>query len=156
MVSKAHKSAGPTAPHAAMVSGVDHWAGVGRNRSLERVFCCCVAHPPPNAIKQSAPFFTLRPIPMSDVIAAHKRSSNHRAELQTSEWCGCFHCTATFASSAINEWVDWPPETPKENRNAQGTTAMCPICGIDSVIGSASGYPITKEFLEQMRGHWFD
>ena len=25
---------------------------------------------------------------------------------------------------------------------------MCPYCGIDSVIGESSGYPITREFME--------
>jgi len=29
------------------------------------------------------------------------------------------------------------------------------MCGIDSVIGSASGYPITTEFLESMNRRWF-
>jgi hypothetical protein len=32
---------------------------------------------------------------------------------------------------------------------------MCPKCGIDSVIGNRSGYPIDKAFLEAMRSHWF-
>ena len=41
------------------------------------------------------------------------------------------------------EWVD------------AGTTMLCPYCEIDSVIGSASGYPITAEFLDAMRRHWF-
>jgi acetone carboxylase gamma subunit len=36
-----------------------------------------------------------------------------------------------------------------------GTTALCPYCGIDSVIGDKSGFPITKEFLEKMYQHWF-
>jgi hypothetical protein len=27
---------------------------------------------------------------------------------------------------------------------------------MDSVIGSKSGYPITREFLTAMRSHWFD
>jgi hypothetical protein len=34
-------------------------------------------------------------------------------------------------------------------------TARCPRCGIDSVIGSASGYPITREFLQTMKSYWF-
>jgi hypothetical protein len=29
-------------------------------------------------------------------------------------------------------------------------------CEIDSIIGSASEFPITKEFLERMHAHWFD
>jgi len=34
-------------------------------------------------------------------------------------------------------------------------TALCPRCGIDSVIGSASGYPITADFLLMMRKYYF-
>jgi hypothetical protein len=92
---------------------------------------------------------------MSDVIAAHKRSSSHRAELQASSLCGCFHCLAVFEPRLVTEWVDWPSGTPKEQRLASGTTALCPECGVDSVIGSKSGYPITREFLSQMQSHWF-
>ena len=32
---------------------------------------------------------------------------------------------------------------------------ICPKCGIDSVIGSASGYPIEHSFLMKMREFWF-
>ena len=93
---------------------------------------------------------------MQDVVDAQERSSNHRAEILSSEICGCFHCLATFKPGAIEEWVDWPPDTPDGQENALGTTAMCPICGIDSVIGAASGYPMTNEFLVRMQKHWFD
>ncbi|OWK39493.1 hypothetical protein FRUB_06056 [Fimbriiglobus ruber] len=45
---------------------------------------------------------------------------------------------------------------PANNREArEGNTALCPKCGIDSVIGTGSGYPVTAEFLEQMYEKWF-
>lgn len=75
--------------------------------------------------------------------SAHKHSSNHRAEILASVRCGCFYCLAIFSPSEISEWID--------NRQ----TALCPRCPVDSVIGDASGFPITKEFLEQMHAHWF-
>ena len=78
-----------------------------------------------------------------DHVAAHKHSSRHRRELEASESCGCFFCMALYAPSAIEEWVD------------EDDTALCPHCGIDSVIGSASGYPVTREFLERMHRQWF-
>jgi len=34
-------------------------------------------------------------------------------------------------------------------------TAVCPHCRIDSVIGDASGYPITVDFLKKMKEYWF-
>jgi hypothetical protein len=78
-----------------------------------------------------------------DHISAHEHSSRHREELTRSEQCGCFYCLAIFEPSAVNKWIDGQ------------TTAMCPQCGIDSVIGSASGYPITKDFLAKMQEYWF-
>lgn len=79
-----------------------------------------------------------------DHILAHNHSSGHRQELEASAVCGCFYCLATFAPSEIAEWVDEDDQT-----------ALCPKCGIDSVIGSAAGYPIATEFLRRMRAYWF-
>jgi hypothetical protein len=76
-------------------------------------------------------------------VNAHRKSSNHRAEIKASIMCGCFYCLAIFISSDIIKWIDI------------GTTAICPHCGIDAVIGSESGFPITKEFLNQMKIYWF-
>lgn len=78
-----------------------------------------------------------------DHIAAHKHCSLHRVELERSELCGCFYCFSTFPPSQITEWID------------DGQTAMCPFCPVDAVVGSASGYPITREFLEKMNAYWF-
>lgn len=79
-----------------------------------------------------------------DANAAHKRSIHNKEELQRSETCGCFCCEEIFPFTKIEEWVD-----------PQKDTALCPECGIDSVIGSSSGHPITKEFLNRMRKMWF-
>ncbi len=82
-----------------------------------------------------------------DNILAHKKSSNNKEELLNSKKCGCFYCLAIFKPSEIEEWID--------EFNPIGKTAHCPKCWIDSVIGSESGYPITKRFLKKMRKHWF-
>ena len=78
-------------------------------------------------------------------VQAHKQSINHRAELLASERCGCFHCGEEFAPRAITDWV----------QDSKDATAFCPHCDIDAVIGDASGYPITVEFLSAMRVRWF-
>ena len=84
---------------------------------------------------------------MHDIVAAHKHSSNHRDEVERSEKCGCFYCLSILTPSSIVEWIDEP------NDNSQ--TALCPKCGVDSVIGSESMFPITTEFLTAMHQHWF-
>jgi hypothetical protein len=78
-----------------------------------------------------------------DVREAHKRSINHRDEVETSTVCGCFYCLSIFPPAEIVDWTD------------EDQTALCPKCGIDSVIGDRSGFPISTEFLATMRSHWF-
>lgn len=75
--------------------------------------------------------------------SAHGHSSNNRQEIEGGEKCGCFYCLCVFDKSDITDWVDG------------GTTALCPFCGIDSVLSDESGFPITKEFLKEMKDHWF-
>lgn len=76
-------------------------------------------------------------------IKAHKHSSIHRVELKASTFCGCFYCLAVFPPNEITQWID------------DDQTALCPKCEIDSVIGSASGFPITPDFLMRVHDHWF-
>ena len=78
---------------------------------------------------------------------AHSHSSNHREEILISKICGCFYCRQTFEPGAITEWID--------EVDGVFQTALCPKCGIDSVIGSASGFPITSDFLASMHRAWF-
>ena len=81
---------------------------------------------------------------MANSIDAHKFSANHQNKLLKDKKCGCFYCLHIFSPNEIIEWV----------KDIDGT-AICPYCGIDSVIGESSGYPITKIFLGQMKQHWF-
>jgi len=55
--------------------------------------------------------------------------------------CGCYYCCQTLEYSEIQEWID------------HKQTALCPYCGIDSVIGAASGIEITLDFLKE--AHFF-
>ena len=79
-----------------------------------------------------------------DAFLAHKYSSNHQEKLSKDKKCGCFYCGKIFKPSEITFWI----------QDLLGT-AVCPYCGIDSVIGAYSGYPITKEFLAKMHKRWF-
>src|SRR5207249_281243 len=75
--------------------------------------------------------------------SAHEHCIRHRLEVMKSDVCGCFHCLAIYSPSRITEWVD------------EEQTALCAECGIDSVIGDRSGFPIAPEFLAEMKRHWF-
>ena len=84
----------------------------------------------------------------ADLEGAHRHSSNHRAEVLASPLCGCFYCRSVFSPTEIEEWVD-------RNQTGIGQTALCPRCGIDSVIGSKAGIPLTQEVLSRMQAYWF-
>lgn len=83
------------------------------------------------------------PYPETLLAEVHSHSIKHKNELLSSEICGCFYCLATFHPQTIREWTD------------KDATALCPHCGIDSVIGSASGYLIESSLLKAMKDHYF-
>ena len=86
---------------------------------------------------------------MKDYIKAHEYSCNHMMALKKDKICGCFYCLKIFDQSEITEWLIFDNDADRYG------TAKCPYCGIDSVIGESSGYPITKEFLKKMNKYWF-
>ena len=73
----------------------------------------------------------------------YQHTRRHRQEVERSQVCGCFYCQAQFLPGRIEHWLN------------DNDTAMCPECGTDSVIGSASGFPISSEFLQEMHSYWF-
>ncbi len=76
---------------------------------------------------------------------AHAFCSNHKEALSRDTRCGCFYCLSIFDPQKITDWIE-------DNKG----TAICPYCGVDAVIGQSSGYPITPEFLGQMKAVWFE
>lgn len=84
----------------------------------------------------------------ADHVSANPHSSQHREKVLASTQCGCFYCLAVFSPNEIREWVD-------AGATGQGQTALCPICGIDSVLPDRAGIPLTLDSLTRMREHWF-
>lgn len=80
--------------------------------------------------------------------SAHTHCVRQRKEVMSSERCGCFYCLETFPPTEIEQWVD-------EDDSGEGQTAICPRCGIDSVIGDRSGVDLGQGFLEEMKKYWF-
>ena len=69
----------------------------------------------------------------------HKGSIYNLGAIEIAHRCGCFYCLQTFAPSEIIKWVD------------KGQTALCPKCGIDSVLPSVTDPSI----LAVMELYWF-
>lgn len=75
---------------------------------------------------------------------AHDRSFRNKSVIEWSAMCGCFSCMQTYSVSEIVEYV------------RRDQTAVCPHCGIDAVIGDASGLPVSDpKFLDEMNEFWF-
>jgi hypothetical protein len=75
-------------------------------------------------------------------IRAHEHAKRNRKEIRASGVCGCFHCISMFPPSHVKRWLQ--------------QTAFCPHCNVDAVIGGASGFPITADFLTEMQRVWFN
>jgi hypothetical protein len=86
-----------------------------------------------------------------DYIRAHRHCTRNRAEIARGELCGCFHCLAIFPPQDIR----FSLEEAREEADAESCTALCPKCLVDTVIGVASGFPITPKLLRRMQGYWF-
>lgn len=72
----------------------------------------------------------------------HAYSSNNKDLIITSETCYCFYCKEKFNSKEIKEYID------------NGKTALCPKCGVDSVLpDTIEG--IDDRVIDEMNRYWF-
>ena len=77
--------------------------------------------------------------------SAYAHATSNRAELNASAFAGCFYCGEVYPASHVDRYLE-----------GEGT-ACCPECHIDSVIGDASGLPISDpSFLGAMHQAWFE
>jgi hypothetical protein len=74
-----------------------------------------------------------------DLLAGHEASDHHRDVIEVVDVVTCFYCGHIGHPQDITEWVDG------------GQTALCPKCGIDSVLPGT--YP--SEFIVRMTAYWF-
>ena len=80
--------------------------------------------------------------------AAHKHTIFHASEIDASSECCCYYCGFQFDPHDPKlEFEFWDTEDPK----GREPTITCPMCGIDCVIGDASGYPVSNPvFIQAM------
>ncbi len=81
----------------------------------------------------------------------HLASAWHEKEILESRKCGCFYCLSIFSPNKIEEWI----EESKDSKRGLGKTAMCPNCGIDSVLPDSINQKITIELLKTMKEQYF-
>lgn len=80
-----------------------------------------------------------------DITKAHEYSHKNKKKIRKSKLCGCYYCLKIFSNLEIKDWI-------KEDNDY---TALCPYCGIDSVIGDNSKYEINDLFLKKLNDYWF-
>ena len=80
-----------------------------------------------------------------ELLKIHKLSSNHKKSLIKEDVCGCFYCLSIFSPKLITDWIE----------DENDLTAICPYCGIDSIIPKCYSYQLNKELLQEMREYFF-
>ncbi len=75
----------------------------------------------------------------------HHKSFKNFDMVKQSKVCGCFSCKKIFNASKVIDFV-----TERDGQK----TALCPYCGIDSVIQDAN-MEVTPELLNTMNREWF-
>lgn len=91
---------------------------------------------------------------MADLLAAHRHTTNNRAEIEASRVCGCIYCTQMFGPMEIVAWSGLDVSSFDDPAQLDAGTALCPRCGSESVIGDKSGYRIDQGFLHEMNEAW--
>lgn len=82
---------------------------------------------------------------------AHTHTMFNETEARQSSVCTCFYCGYQFAPHTAKQEDVWEEAEDKDN------TLACPMCGIDAVIGDASGFPVTDpEFIQGCTEYFFD
>jgi hypothetical protein len=83
----------------------------------------------------------------ADLSAIHRHCRDNKDLVKRSQQCGCFYCRFIYPAKAVEDYV-------RKGRNGTKTTAICPHCGIDSVLPDAI-IPLTLEMLTAMQEWWF-
>jgi hypothetical protein len=81
----------------------------------------------------------------SKLEALHRLTIHNRTKIESVDRCACFYCKKYFAPSEIEEWVDGAEDT-----------AVCPFCGIDSVLPEEQAEPLEIGVIDAMHTYWFE
>jgi predicted nucleic acid-binding Zn-ribbon protein len=78
-----------------------------------------------------------------DIRVVPKLAMHNKKALAKVNECVCYYCSKVFSPGEITEWVD------------NNDTAMCPHCGIDSVIPVYEESDKDADFLAKLHKYWF-
>ncbi len=75
--------------------------------------------------------------------AAIRFATGNREALAKSNKAGCYYCLMIYSASEVTRFL-----------RSEGT-ALCPYCGIDSVLADQSPYELNAATLEALHQYWF-
>jgi hypothetical protein len=75
--------------------------------------------------------------------AAIKFATTNKKALEISEKAGCYYCLKIYPANEVTDFLEVED------------TALCPHCGIDSVLPGKSPYELTSETLKELNKFWF-
>ena len=78
------------------------------------------------------------------LLMLQRQSIGNKARLADAKDCGCFSCLSHFAVAEL-EYCD----------DEGDQTAVCPHCGIDSVIGEHDDERVSDDLLRAMNERYF-
>lgn len=79
---------------------------------------------------------------VSEIAYAYQYVTNNLNIMKKKQKCRCINCLTIFSSDEIKE------------HNSK--SVICPYCNKENIIAESSGYPITNEFLSEMKEYWID
>ena len=88
----------------------------------------------------------------------HNKSTMNRHAIESSDQIGCFCCERIWdpLEFPIKNWIDDHPTTRQPSAGEDGNaTALCPFCGIDSIVAKLSVGKVTVYMLDQLERYWF-
>ena len=80
---------------------------------------------------------------MPKIQEAAEYSLYNRDGLEQSVLAGCYYCLEVYPATEVSRFID------------DGKTALCPMCGIDSVLPGNAGFPLTHSSLLALKAFWF-
>lgn len=90
-----------------------------------------------------------RTYPPEFINEAHEVTIFHEKDILASSICTCFYCGYQFDPHKEKDLEWWDETSPRQ-------TLVCPKCGIDCIVGDASGFPVTDtDFIMACTEEWF-
>ena len=68
---------------------------------------------------------------------------NNKQIVHQGSKAGCFHCLRIFDVSEIKNYTD------------NEKTVICPLCGVDSVVGDMCGFELNEDILKKAYKPWY-